>query len=190
MIDAFNAWLDSLNWLQQIYSAMAFAGALIFIVQLVLSFVGHGLEDQPGVVSDLGASDFSFRFASLQTIAAFLWIAGMFGLYTDLQTGSHVISVIAGTLCGLLASYLVYKLKKMILKLQSNGAIVINKAIGHEATVYLKIPANGVGQVELVLQERKVFQKAVSKDKKELATGSRAKIVEVTSDSILVVEQA
>ncbi|MGN1394387.1 MAG: hypothetical protein ACI4V7_10260 [Succinivibrionaceae bacterium] len=191
MLDSISSWIDSLNWLEQIYSIAAFVGLLVFIIQFILSFVGHGMSDQDpsAVLDDIGLSDYAIRFASLQTISSFLWMGGVFGLYSESVNHNHIVSVIVALLVGGGFSFLIYKFKKMIIGLQSNGVVKNENTIGKDGKVYLLIPKGGVGQVEVIVQERQVYMKAVSKDGEEIQTGLRVKVVDVTTDSILIVQK-
>jgi hypothetical protein len=74
-------------------------------------------------------------------------------------------------------------------KLQSEGTINMQNAIGLEGTVYLRIPANDIGKVNLVLQGALKEFNAVSADKKLINTGEQVRVVGLNAGEMLVVER-
>ena len=74
-------------------------------------------------------------------------------------------------------------------RLQTEGTINIQNTIGTEGSVYLTIPKNGTGQVQIIVQgSLKIFD-AISKKKNVIATGEKIQVVGVASGNTLVVEK-
>jgi membrane-bound ClpP family serine protease len=74
-------------------------------------------------------------------------------------------------------------------RLQTEGTINIQNTIGSEGNVYLGIPKNGTGQVQIIVQgSLKIFD-AVSKSRNMIATGEKVQVVGVASGNTLVVEK-
>jgi hypothetical protein len=76
-----------------------------------------------------------------------------------------------------------------LIKLQSEGTIHIEGAVGQPGTVYLKIPGNktGLGKVTLNLQNRTVEYQACT-FQGDLPTGAKVVVVSVVSpDTVEVV---
>jgi hypothetical protein len=75
-------------------------------------------------------------------------------------------------------------------RLQTDGTISIENTIGKEGNVYLGIPKNGTGQVQIIVQgSLKIFD-AVSKNKSTIATGEKVQVVGVASGNTLIVEKS
>jgi hypothetical protein len=75
-------------------------------------------------------------------------------------------------------------------RLQTDGTVNIENTIGREGNVYLGIPKNGTGQVQIIVQgSLKIFD-AVSKNKTMIATGEKVQVVGVASGNTLVVEKS
>ena len=66
----------------------------------------------------------------------------------------------------------------------------MNKAIHEQGTVYMMIPPEGVGKVQLPVQGRLQTLDAVSADHDELITGTRVQVVEIVSGNTLKVRKA
>src|SRR5207302_3380790 len=77
-------------------------------------------------------------------------------------------------------------------KLQSDGSVRIERALGAPATVYLTIPArnSGAGKVHVKVQNRLMEYQAITSQHQELPTGANVVVVAVVSPSTLEVAQA
>jgi hypothetical protein len=74
-------------------------------------------------------------------------------------------------------------------RLQTEGTINIQNTIGKDGSVYLTVPVNGTGQVQIIVQgSLKIFD-AVSSEKIKIATGDKVRVVGVASGNTLVVEK-
>ena len=63
----------------------------------------------------------------------------------------------------------------------------IYDAIGEEGNVYLTIPAEGIGKIQITISGRLMVMDAVSQDRVELKTGKRVCVSEITSGGMLSV---
>ena len=62
-------------------------------------------------------------------------------------------------------------------------------AIGAQGSVYLTIPADGIGKVQVVVQERLINLNAVAEGDEDLKTGDGVEVVSLTADNMLVVRK-
>jgi membrane-bound ClpP family serine protease len=74
-------------------------------------------------------------------------------------------------------------------KLQCDGTIRVRRALGAGATVYLRIPAQGTGQIQVEIDGRLHIRDAVSGGGEEIKTGEQVTVVWVQDNGILVVEK-
>ncbi|HSQ40398.1 MAG TPA: hypothetical protein VLM78_09585, partial [Anaerolineales bacterium] len=75
-------------------------------------------------------------------------------------------------------------------RLQTNGTLNIQNTIGKDGDVYLNIPKNGSGQVQIITQgSLKIFD-AVSSNKTPIATGEKIHVIGVAGGNTLIVEKS
>lgn len=178
------AWIDGLTPMERFYGLCALIGGALFVVRTLLMLIGA--DDDGGDVHQ--DSDAGFQFLSLQGLTAFFTMFGLVAL--ALSTSSHAgvpVAVIGGLLAGVGTVWLLGRIFKAMKKLQADGTLRIERAIGETGEVYLRIPADGEGQVRVVVQgSLRVFD-AVSADKVEIKTGARVRVDGVSGSRVLEV---
>lgn len=139
---------------------------------------------------DLDNTDFSFKFASLQGLTAFFMMFGWVGLAMIRDSGlPGWAAVFGGCMAGVLTVYVIAFMFRFFISLQSDGTMRVKNALGAGGSVYLRIPAEGSGQVQVEVDGRlKVFD-AVSAGKEEIKTGEQITVVWVQDNGVLVVEK-
>jgi membrane protein implicated in regulation of membrane protease activity len=147
----------------------------------------HEHSGEHPLVSD---SDVSFHFVSIQGLTAFLMMFGWVGLAMlrdSLLPGW--IAVLSGTAAGFLTVWILAQIFRFVASLQSDGTIRVQRALGSGGTVYLRIPADGSGQVQVEVDGRLRTFDAVSAKKEEIKTGEQITVVWVQDNGVLVVEK-
>lgn len=137
---------------------------------------------------DHGHADSGLKLLTVQGLTAFMMMFGLTGF--AISRGSvlgSIFTVAIGILVGLFAMWLVAKGFALMRSLQSSGNIQIYDAIGEEGSVYLTIPAEGIGKIRITISERLKVVDAVSQDKVELKTGTRVRVTEISSGGMLSV---
>ena len=168
------------------FLACAVLGGTVLVLQLVLGVLGlhHDGSDahlHTGHDAAHGASQglnlLSVR--ALSTFTAFFGIAGRAILAAGLGT---LPAALGGTVAGGVAMVSVAALMRAMLRLESDGTVRVEGAIGEPAVVYLQVPGRkaGVGKVHLTLQNRTVEYRAITAHE-ELPTGSKVIVVDVVS---------
>ena len=176
--------------LAMFFGTTAAIGGALFIIRLVLFLFGAGDQDLGGGDADgLSGHDTGFQFISLQGVAGFFMMFGLVGL-AILSGGQNPWLALAGAIVsGLITLWLVGMIFRSMRHIQSDGTLRIANAIGQEGTVYLTIPENGTGQVQVAVQGGlKVFN-AVATAHQRIPTGDRIRVVKVISGNMLVVER-
>jgi membrane protein implicated in regulation of membrane protease activity len=84
--------------------------------------------------------------------------------------------------------WVIGKLFSMVAKLQSSGTIDINRAVGAQGKVYLRIPENGTGRVLVTVNNSLREYDAQSNDSKQIASDTPIRVVWVDGN-VLVVEK-
>ncbi|MBQ8976199.1 MAG: hypothetical protein IJ078_02120 [Succinivibrionaceae bacterium] len=175
------------------FALLAFGGGLLFTIQLLLSFIGVGMDTEGSGIGDLGASDYSFKFLSIMSISSFCMVGGIFGLYAltlfDPDSGWRIPAAVITTLItGGIMVYLSGLISSALAKIQGSGTVKTANAVGKTAKVYLTIKPGKIGRVEVDVQGRRKYIDAVAQDpSKEFETGDLVKVVSVKDEDILVV---
>ena len=85
-----------------------------------------------------------------------------------------------------LTAWMFSKAKKLV----SSGSVFdINQALGKTATVYAKIPAQGKGQIQIVVADLTHEIDAISDNSTEIETNSSVRITAVIDQSTVKVQQ-
>jgi len=196
------------SWIEIIYWGSTIIGGTLFILRTILFLIGGGLggddidmhingdvydghdfdydSDHGEAISD---SDFSFKLLSMQGLTAFFMMFGLIGLAlvrANLATG---LTILGGTAAGMFAVWLISILFSQMKRLQSDGTINVQNAVGATGSVYLTIPAKGSGRIQVAVQGSLRIIDAIAKDKKAIGTGTKVRVVEVLEDNTLVVEK-
>lgn len=151
-----------------IYLGIALIGTLLYIVRLVLMFMGMGHGGDFDVhVHDgsVGDHDSGMQIFSLHSILAFAMGFGWMGvLARGAWNWSNYLALPAAFVMGLALMFLSAALMYNMLKLQSTPTIDVASTVGTTGKVYLTIPAKGQGegQVEIAVSGRKKILPAVS----------------------------
>jgi len=189
--------------LEKIYLACAVFGGGFFILRTILMLTGvgdtdsdtdaahfdHGedhIEDiDPG---DHTHGDAGLKLLTIQGLTAFIMMFGLTGF--SLSRGSlfgSALTIAFGFVIGFFAMWLVAKGFALMRSMQSSGTMRIYDALGEEGTVYLTIPAEGIGKIQITISGRLMVMDAVSLEKKVLKTGERVSVSEITSGGMLAV---
>ena len=183
--------------LEYIFVVCAALGGALFLIRLILIFMGGDSEGADGDV-DVGGdveaggdtdSDVSFSMLSLQGMSAMLLMFGLVGLLVHKAGGPAYLAIPLGLVSGVVMVWAMAKLIGSMMKLQSSGTIVMTNAVGAEGTVYLRIPAEGSGQVQITIQNRLMIFDAISEAKAELASGTPVKVERLVGGKTLSVKK-
>ena len=191
--------MAGLTWIEIIYWASTIIGGTLFILRVIMMFLGGSVsEDALDSALDTGGdvptgesadADLSFQLISIQGLTSFFMMFGLVGLAL-LKAGLLVlITVLGGILAGLATVAITGLVFSQMKRLQTEGTIRIQNTIGTEGNVYLTIPKNGTGQVQIIAQgSLKIFD-AVSSNKSAITTGEKVHVVGVTGGNTLIVEK-
>lgn len=141
-----------------------------------------------GNPADAGA----MHLFTFQGIITFLCVFAWSAILTYMGTNSILLSLLVGFVLGAGAMFGVAKIIQASAKLAQNGNINAKNYLGELGTVYLVIPAaeKGRGKVNISLGERYVEFDAITEDADDIPSGASVRVVDVRSESLLVVERA
>ena len=177
--------------LELLFAASALVGGILFLLWFALMMIGgvaadifEGLLGMEGV-GDLGA-DASFKALTFQGLMAFLMFFGLAGLYTLKSTETSTLAIAVGGIAGFASMYGTGKLFQLFITLQSDGSVGISEAIGSTGSVYLRIPHEGAGQVQVNFGGSLRTMDAKSHDDAGIATGEFIEVVDIMGDVLVV----
>lgn len=193
-------WWDSLSQISQVFATVAIPATVIMILQTILLFFGIGVGDDVDIADDvddingdaLDGSD-GLSLFTIRGIVAFFAVGGWTGIAVDNIGAPKTLSVLLSLIAGSAALFGIAYLFKFALKLQNNGTLAIENAVGKTGEVYIPIPANrkGSGKVMVTVQERLCELVAITSEERELKTGEFIRVVESIDDqTVLVVSQS
>jgi len=209
-----NSFMAGLSVLEKLYLACAVFGGGFFILRTILMLTGIGDTDTDADADagdfdhadadhadvdnadqfddidhgDHGHHDAGLKLLTIQGLTAFIMMFGLTGF--AVSRGSvlgSVFTITIGILVGVFAMWLVAKGFALMKSLQSTGNMQIYDAIGEEGTVYLTIPAEGIGKIRITISGRLKVKDAVSQDKVEFKTGTRVRVTEISTGGLLSV---
>ena len=185
-----------------VYLVTAIVGCTLLLLQVVLQVFGLGAEadmdaaaPDADIDADVGdpahgtAGNVFFGILSFKALVSFAGVFGLTGLSlesTDLAMGHRIaIAVLAGFVAMVLVAYMMRALHG----LSTSGTLVLRNAVGHQGSVYLRVPPKGQGQgkVTIELQGRSVELPAVTDGGEEIPTGHSVKVVEVLGNETVKV---
>ncbi len=158
-----------------------------------------GGTDLSGIDGDVSGHDVgnpadasAMHLFTFQGIITFLCVFAWSAILTYMGTNSILLSLLIGFVLGAGAMFGVAKIIQASAKLAQNGNINAKNYLGELGTVYLVIPAaeKGRGKVNISLGERYVEFDAITEDADDIPSGTSVRVVDVRSESLLVVERA
>lgn len=181
-------WFSNLEFISKMYWLVAIIGSLIFTVVMIMAFAGGDADMDSDLDADIEAG---FQFISFKNLVGFFTIFGWSGI-ACLDAGlSKPVTLIISVICGLLMMVIMATLFYFISKLSDSGTLNYKNALDAVGEVYLTIGADRskMGKVSVSVQGTMRELDALTDSLTELKTGTIIKVVDVTSNGILIVDQ-
>jgi len=167
----------SLSGLPFVYGVCALMGGCLFLVVMVLMFIG--------IEFDLDALADGSGHVSLHGISGFFTLFGLVGLYLDSQGHGVLVSSMGGIGAGGMMFLTVSRIIMAMKKLESSGNITVDQTVGAKGSVYAEILPGESGAVTIFIDERERRYDAVTDEPAGLKTGDVIQVKEVISDNLL-----
>ncbi|MBI4396591.1 MAG: hypothetical protein HY548_05815 [Elusimicrobia bacterium] len=185
---------------ETVFWVFAFVGTLFFLLRVAAMVVGGFGEDvhadaggaEAGHSSSLEASNAAFKLLSINSLTGFFMMFGWAGLsaYKQFHLGP-IASFLAAFGAGLGAMVATAYLFKIFVRLNSPGDVYsVNLALGMNATVYQRIPANGRGRIQVIVGGVTRYIDAVSEEPGEIASFVDVSVVRVVDPRTVAVREA
>jgi len=169
----------SLSGLPFVYGICAVVGGCLFLVVMVLMFIG--------IEFDLDALADGSGHVSLHGISGFFTLFGIVGLYLNSQGYGALVSSAGGIGAGGMMFLAVSRIIMSMRKLESSGNIAVDQAVGARGSVYAEILPGESGAVNIFIDERERRYDAVTDEPAGLKTGDAIEVKEVISGDLLKV---
>ena len=175
-------WFASHNTIEQVFLLSGVVGGVIILFQLILMIVGldhHGADAH--IDSDAG-----FQALTIQGVSSFFAMFGIVGysLYHGAALGA-LVAILGGVVSGVFSMWLIQKIFRSLLKLQSSGTVSLYAAVGSEGSVYLTVGKEG-GKVQINFANRLREFEAISADGSTIPTGTPIRVQSVTANTLVV----
>ncbi len=166
----------------------ALVGSGMFLIQFALNlFVadGHHHADDGGNEIDSG----KLKWLSKQAITGFLMMFGWTGLACIKEFElSRTLSITISLAAGIITTFITGALFSGAKKLGSSGNVFkIEDVIGKEATVYQRIPKNGIGKISVSFHNLSYEIDAISLSNKELSSFTKVQVIKKSDNGTAVV---
>jgi hypothetical protein len=194
MFTDFSVWWDTLLIIQKIYWMIAIPFTLIFVLQLIFSFIagdtGHDVSGHADSAVD-GDHGMPFQFFTLKNMTGFFTIFGWIGISCMSAGMGNGITIMISLISGLIMMVIMASIFYFMSKLVESGNLDIKNAINKTGTVYIPIPASRIGQGKIQIKVQSALREldAVSDDAENIKTGTLVIVTEVLNNNVLVVKR-
>lgn len=164
------------------YVAIISGGMLLLL--MLLSLLG-GLE----LDVDIGGGDAdSGGFGLFKSVLTFLSVASWVGKVVIMSTNNPTIAIFSAIVSGLVSVFLLSTILRVLLRNQKFVDTSTDLAIGKSGRVYLRIPKEGKGIVQVKINDAVRDIKAKTESGEDLATGTEV-FIEDYRDGFLIVSR-
>ena len=199
MTDAFYEWYNALPSTLQVYWVIALITSLVFLIQMVLTFIGIGDADadtdfggdtdiSDGSTLDAGGA---MQLFTMRNIINFLLGLGWGGVCLYSVIPNAVVLSIAAILVGVAFVYVFILIYRQMRRFEKNGAFNIKECVGHTVDVYLTIPAkrSGSGKVQVSFYGSVQELAALTDSDSPIRSGAKVRIIEIVDGGTVLVEK-
>lgn len=184
-------WYSSLEVFPKIYWTIALIASFIFIIVVTLSFIGGDSSELGDVDTEIDTdTGIGFQFITFKNLIGFFTIFGWSGIACMDANLDTSLTIVISIVCGLIMMALMAAMFHYMSKLNDSGTLVIKNAINSIGEVYLTIGANRskIGKVQVKIQGTLRELDALTDSDLDLKTGTVIKVIDTTTNGILIVK--
>ncbi len=181
--------------LDKLFFFAAVIGGALFLVQLILLFLGGHADMDLELDADLvepghAGADLSFKVLSLQGITTFVMMFGLVGLaMRNDEHAAPTLALLVATGAGAASTWVIGRIFVFFARLQSTGTLDMRGAVGATGQVYLTLGPNRPGKVNITVGNRLLTLEGITEGAETLETGTPVRVTRVVSDTTVCVER-
>jgi hypothetical protein len=190
-------WWAGLAGITQVFYGMAAFFSVFFLWQIIGAFMGVDGEGMDGDVDvgegfdldDVAESADAFKVLSLRSVITFFTL---FSWGSALYTTSGVPAVKAmsiSAIWGMVGMFAIAGIFYTMGKLAETGTKDMEGSLDQIGTVYLDIPAEGFGEVKVIVNNVPEHIRAKSMDGEVLPAGTQVRVVQVVNQTLVGVQK-
>jgi hypothetical protein len=188
-MESLSEWWSSLSVVLKIFWALAIPFTIIFLLQVILSFMGGDVvDDVPDaeISADHGAG---FQFFTIKNLIGFFTIFGWVGIAMIESGAGTFASVSVAAISGVLMMSVMAGLFYLLMKAQYDGTMKIEKAVGQTGEVYLTIMSRrgGLGKVQVNVMGALRTLDALTDDEFDIQTGKIVRVSNIVNGNTILV---
>lgn len=196
-MDTITTWYNALDPQMRTYWGIAIFASVVFLIQMIMTFIGIGDVDGGDADFDLGEGSGdtldaggTLQLFSVRNIINFLLGIGWAGVCFSPYISNSVLLAICSFLVGCVFVAIFAFVYKQMRRLEHDGAFKIMDCVGQVADVYLRIPAQraGEGKIQYSFQGSVQELPAIT-DGEQILSGSKVRVVEIIGDHTVLVEK-
>jgi len=165
------------------FIVIALVGLLFLVVSAL--FGDHDADHSLETAHEVSFAEHPSPF-SLRVISLFLAAFGSVGAMARLYGAGYTVSVAAGIGAGLVVGFAGYKLISLFMGQQSSSLIEADELLGAVGQVSIGIPEGGVGQVNVVVKEKRLYPMARAVSAGAIGEGEQVRIVRSMGNTVFV----
>lgn len=199
MLTTFYEWYNALTPSLQVFWAIALITSFVFVIQMILTFVGIGDADTDvdfggdtdftdGSTMDVGGA---MQLFTIRNFVNFLLGLGWGGVCLASVIPNPILLSLASILVGVIFVYVFIFVYKQMYRLETNGAYKTSDCVGKIVDVYLTIPAQrqGSGKVQVSFDGSIQELVALTDSLEPIRSGSKVRVLELIDPSTVLVEK-
>jgi len=188
-MESFSDWWSGLSLMLKIYWSLALPFTIIFVLQVILSFLGGDTADDVPDAEVSADHGLGFQFFTLKNFIGFFTIFGWAGIAMTESGASNGLSLLVATIAGTLMMLMMAGMFYLLMKAQHDGTMKIEKAVGQTGEVYLTIQSKrgGLGKVQVKVMGALRTLDALTDDDSDIQTGKIVRVSNIVNDNILLV---
>lgn len=193
-LSSLTEWWNALDTPGQIFAGIGIVAGILTIGLLFLTILGldqGGLTDALEVDLDAGTDIHADgSLFSTRSITGFFLGFGGGGSVIYSHTDNALIAGLGGSVIGVILLYAVYLMGKSLMKLQSDGTVNFNDAVGATGTVYITIPPkrDAGGQAQITFKNRHEVINVITDSETPIPSGNAIRVKERLADNLFLVE--
>lgn len=194
MFSNFSGWWETLELFERIYWILAVPFTILFLIQLILTFIGGDVDiDDGSHASDLAdTGEGGFHFLTVKNLIGFFTIFSWTGLACVDAGLPNFLTLVISFVCGLLMMVIMASIYYFMNRLTADRTMDLETSLYNTGEVYLRVPAlrGGVGKVHIQIQGTLRELDAVTDDEDDLPTGSVITVTDIINGNLLIVTKS